>query len=277
MKESDIKDFSRWFSEYTLGFRSEHPDLKENLILKEEHTRRVSIAVDRITSELGLPGNIRLLAQAAALFHDIGRFRQYVEYGTFRDPDSVNHAWLSLRELNRSGILRGLRRNERHLISKAVIFHNRRALPNHLRGTALILSALLRDADKLDIWKVMTDYYHLGGDNANSTIELGLENGNGFSVPIIDALITGRIPDYRALRFTNDFKILQISWVFDINFYPSLVMLEERAYLEKIAGAMPRHSKLTKALRMISGYMEDRISRKVNLIDIPGSPVRAEV
>lgn len=268
MKAADIEHFSQWFKEYAESFRSEHPDLWENLLLKEEHTRRVVSAMNRITAQLGLPVNARLLAEAAALFHDLGRFRQYVEYKTFRDPDSVNHAWLSLYELNRSGILKALDRKERHLISKAVIFHNRLALPDKLRGRPRLLSALLRDADKLDIWKVMTDYYGASGQRVNYTIELGLEKRDDISEPIIDKLIAGGIPDYGALRFTNDFKILQMSWVFDINFYPSLIMLKERAYIDKIAGTLPGHPKLTEALRLIYGYIEDRIQRKINLTDI---------
>ena len=60
----------------------------------------------RGTCGLTRPGGT--VAEAIALFHDVGRFPQYARYKTFRDSISTNHAALGasvLFEQERSGSL----------------------------------------------------------------------------------------------------------------------------------------------------------------------------
>ena len=90
---------------------------------------------------------------------------------------------------------------------------------------------LLRDADKIDIWKVVIDYYHKRDKNPNSIVEIGLPDNPVFSQKIIEALNKSRIARMQDLKTLNDFKLLQISWVFDLNFIPSFKAVKSRKYI----------------------------------------------
>ncbi len=157
MTDEQYKSFQLWFKSHIRTFREADPAHQRSLDLKEEHTARVGAVMDRLTGELHLSENTRLIAAATALFHDLGRFPQYHRYRTFRDSDSENHAKLSIRELTRHRVLHTLEPAERHLIGRAVIYHNRLHLPDHLDPVTLLHSRLLRDADKVDILRVMAD------------------------------------------------------------------------------------------------------------------------
>jgi len=59
----------------------------------------------------------------------------------------------------KQGIVEGLHRLERRLILRAVALHNRPRLPKGLEPRLDLLARMLRDADKIDIYRVMKAHY----------------------------------------------------------------------------------------------------------------------
>src|SRR3972149_2809827 len=159
MTKSDLIFFRSWFSDFCRSFYSAHEEDQRNILLKETHTHNVCENMRHLAGELPLKNEEVLLAEAAALFHDIGRFPQYAEHKTFRDASSVNHAALGARILVEKGVLAGLSQKEQGLILAAVRFHNAFTLPDIADKEALLCLKLIRDADKLDIWRVFVEYY----------------------------------------------------------------------------------------------------------------------
>ncbi len=80
---------------------------------------------------------------------------------------------------------------------------------------------LIRDADKLDIWKVVTNYYAERDRQRNVAIELDLPDTPVCSQNVIDLLNSRRFIRMRDLKTLDDFKLMQIGWAFDLNFAPS--------------------------------------------------------
>jgi hypothetical protein len=108
----------------------------------------------------------------------------------------------------------------------------------------LFFTKLLRDADKLDIWRVVTDYYHRKNDRRNGAIELDLPNTPGFSEEVYQDLMNRRIVDINHVKNLNDFKLLQIGWIFDINFDTTMQAIKSRRYLELIRDVLPKSEKI---------------------------------
>ncbi len=227
--------------------------------MKEEHTARVCAAVDRISSGLGLSENSRRLAATTALFHDIGRFPQYRQYRTFRDPDSDNHAKLSLWELNRHRVLHTLDPAEHQLISRAIVFHNRLRLPDQLGPEALLHCRLIRDADKVDIWRVMAEHFRTPESLQNPVITLGLTPGGEVREDVYHRLFEGRIMNYAELKTTNELKVLQMSWVFDVNFRPTFEILREKNDIDALAATLPDSPLLRQAIDFVNEYIDRQL------------------
>ena len=108
MHLEQIQAFRAWFDQYVKGFSSDDPEIQAGIKLKYAHTRRVCQNIFNIGKTLGLPEGDLHLAEAVALFHDVGRFRQYTVYHTFNDRRSENHALLGIKELEREQVLAGL-------------------------------------------------------------------------------------------------------------------------------------------------------------------------
>ena len=118
MIEKDLIFFREWFDSYTKTFISSDEKDRKNIELKIEHSLRVAENIVKISESLSLNANEVLLAEAVALFHDLGRFPQYALYKTFQDRKSVNHGLLGTKVLLKENVLNRLPDFEKDLIIK---------------------------------------------------------------------------------------------------------------------------------------------------------------
>ncbi len=258
MNDQQYRFFQEWFQQHVLTFREVEQSHQQNLDLKEAHTFRVCAITDRIATDLGLAENDRRIAFVTALFHDLGRFPQYQKYRTFRDVDSENHAKLALWELNRHRVLQIINFAERQCIGRAIYYHNRLAIPEKLDRETALHCQLIRDADKIDIFRVMNDHFQTAETLRDPIITLGLREDTLVREEVYDMLFEGRILQYTKLKTTNELKVLLMSWVFDINFPPTLEILQERDEIARLAATMPNTPLLQKALDFVNGYVKRR-------------------
>src|SRR5271169_1980812 len=159
MNSDDLCRFKRWFTGYCASFYTSQAEDQRNIVLKEEHTANVCANIVGIAREESLGESDTLIAETVALFHDVGRFPQYAKYKTFRDSVSVNHGELGSEVLAGAGILNNLPIHEQEIIITSVKFHNAFRMPALARGDIVTFLKLVRDADKLDIWRVFCEYY----------------------------------------------------------------------------------------------------------------------
>src|SRR5208282_2522030 len=159
MNRDDLLLLKQWFSGYCASFYTSDEEDNRNLALKEEHTAHVCANILNIAREESLGAGDAMIAEAIALFHDVGRFPQYAKYKTFMDSLSVNHGELGAKELAAAGILNNLPVREQEIITTAVKFHNAFKIPDLVRRDAIVFLKLVRDADKLDIWRIFNEYY----------------------------------------------------------------------------------------------------------------------
>jgi len=260
MNEEQCNFFQQWAKHHILTFQEVDSLHQQSLDLKEAHTFRVCATIARIAAGLGLMANDIRIASVTALFHDIGRFPQYQKYRTFRDLDSDNHAKLSLWELNRHRVLHTLNFAERRIISLAILFHNRLRLPENLDPKTLLHCQLIRDADKIDILRVMSEHFQMAESLRNPVITLGLGTGTQVREEVYRMLLDGRIMNYGKLKTINELKVLQMSWVFDIHFRPTFVILRERDSVGAIAATLPDTPLLREALDFVNSYIEKRLT-----------------
>ena len=235
----------KWFLEYTAGFLSGDKTADTNYLLKRHHTLRVVKNSRLIADSLGLSEEERALAQAAAILHDVGRFTQYQRFGTFNDRKSLNHAELGLEVFTSIPIWKALPQSQREIMALAVRYHNAAQVPDKLDERQRGFAKLLRDADKLDIWLVVTQYYRTVGLNPkNSALEQGMPDRPTYSPKVIAALQASRIVQAEDMQTLNDFKLMQVSWVYDLNFKAAFRMVLRRRFLEKLQAALPANDEI---------------------------------
>lgn len=260
MNRSDTDFFRNWFSNYCRSFYSSDAEDQKNILLKEMHTHHVCKNTILIAGGQDLNSNQLMIAETAALFHDVGRFSQYAEYKTFRDSLSVNHGELGTRILKEKGVLRNIPADEQETVITAVKFHNAFKIPDINNLEALIFLKLIRDADKLDIWRVFLDYYEGSDKDRASAVALGMPDTPYYSTDILSCFHKKIPASLSAIKTLNDFKLLQLSWIFDLNFKTSLKVLLDRDYIGKISATLPRTDDIKKTVELLHNYIKQKLN-----------------
>src|SRR4030066_873144 len=120
MKQDVLEKLRTGFDEYVTGFYGEDEYVNANLKMKQLHSRRTCTIMLELADQIGLDANKKRIAETIALFHDIGRFEQFVRHRTYNDAKSVNHCELGLQVLRETNVLAGVDRGEREVIEDAI-------------------------------------------------------------------------------------------------------------------------------------------------------------
>ena len=246
------------FDRYVERFRSADPDVQRNIDLKYRHSRHVMAEAAALARSLGLDAEQTRWARVMGLLHDVGRFEQYRRYHTFVDTASEDHAALGVRVLQTETMLNGHPRVWIDRVLKAIAYHNRYRLPVHEAPEDLFYARLLRDADKLDIFRVVIEYYHRSSGRRNPAIELDLPDGPEPTPEVLRDLHEGRSVDKHFVRTLTDFKLLQVGWVYDINFAFTYRQILQRGILDRMAAALPRGRAIRETLAAIEDFVSAR-------------------
>lgn len=254
MQKEDLDLFKKWFLDYVNRFSSPEAFIQENIQLKIEHTARVreNILLLAKAEKVGEEGC--RLAEAIALFHDLGRFEQFMKYRTFKDSESENHALLGIKVLENTGILSRLSLGEKDLILKVVECHNLMEISGCAGDSRefLFYSKLIRDADKLDILKLVSEDYAREEKLRNPALEFDVPDTPGCSEKVVADILNNRMVKLTDVRNRNDIKLLRLSWIFDINFQATLALLKQRGYLDTILSSMQE----TEQVQIIRKYLK---------------------
>lgn len=257
MRESDYLYFENFFNNYVKRFYSSDKNIQENISLKEEHTYRVLEAMNKLTEALALDKDSCFIASAIALFHDIGRFEQFTKYQTYNDAISENHAELSIKVLETEKVLHILSIEEKDLIVKAIKYHNKYKLPLDESNRCLMFAKLIRDADKIDIFKVLTDYYEVIDKDPNPAIEHNLSKDKTYNPQIVEDILNCKNSSNSLMKTRYDMRLFVLTWIFDLNYNISIKVIKERNYIDKILKVLPNNEDMHKVKIALNEYMEN--------------------
>ncbi len=264
---AEIKIYQRRFGAYVRNYLSGliPPELRGMAALKVVHTQRVRAEMKRLGGRIGLDKRPLFLAELAGLFHDIGRFEQLRRFGTFEDARSVDHAAFSAEVCLENSFLKELAGAECRLVITAIRRHNMKTVPPASSFLESVLTMLLRDADKLDIWRVFNDHYCRQGRETgqdDSVLVLGRPDTPGISPQVAADIMAGRIVDIASVKNRNDFALARLAWVFDINFVPTLEEISRRGYVQSLRDSLPEFDEKDQLFQRVGQYIDDMIATK---------------
>lgn len=238
---NDLAAHRALLADYAAGFCCGDGEFDANVDLKRGHCLRVMDEARAILSDLDpapAPAEADLIL-LAALYHDVGRFEQLKRWGTFDDSRSADHGALGSRVLGREPFLDALDPAGRRLVRAAVAVHNRRCPPPAMEPRAARATLVVRDADRLDIFPVMLGHLAPGAPR-DPVVVLGVrDDPERYTASMLDDVMAGRLADYRGMAWTNDFKLILLSWVRDMRFPSARRALVERGLVADVLALLP--------------------------------------
>ena len=207
--------------------------LPEMMQLKRTHTAFVVRNAEEIAKGEGFSAEDRAAALAAALLHDTGRYEQLRRFNTFRDSDSVDHAVFGHDIVKERGWLADAEPAFADAVLKAVLYHNRRDLPECMDRLTEIAAHTVRDADKLDIFRVLEDQVDHTDWRGDSRAFWNLSISDPPNPEVVECIEKGRPVDYQSIKSLSDFVLIQVGWmVSGLHFATSRRLCRERGHLE---------------------------------------------
>ena len=276
------------FQEYTDRYDSTNPKIK----LKIDHTYRVADLCEQIAQSLELSAAEVDLAWLSGMLHDVGRFEQLRRYNTFSDAQSIDHARFAVELLYDEGLIADYvpEISTTELVSDARTWRSmggvnefptaqsedmplsdilqtlRIAIGEHsayriqkgLDERTRMFCQILRDADKVDIFRVICD--------------TPMEEVYGFQTKdILRSAITPEVMQafyehHAVLRKLKkcpaDYIVAHGSLTFELVYPESLRIAKEQGYLKQMMSFQsenPDTAEIFEDLRKdLIGYLEER-------------------
>lgn len=235
----DLAPHINAFSSFAQSHFSDNDEDNTHLRMKLKHSLHVLENAREITVGESISGHTADLCHLSALYHDVGRFPQLVRYKTFNDRKSANHARLGVLALRGMDIPGTLSDRDLRTIRFAVAQHNVKTIRSPLPDDLQTPTQVVRDADKIDIFRVMIENF--SSKTPDPTVTHGFENIPGYYTrKILDNVMAGQPGDYSLIRCANDFKLLLIGWLNDLHFSTSITLLAKRGHVESIFSFLPK-------------------------------------
>ena len=257
--EDWIKNANEFFESYVDSFTGLTSGQQENFKIKKEHSYRVAENADRLGKMINLNAEDLKAAYFSGLYHDIGRFDQLANYNSFNDNTSLDHAEHSVKVLKEKDVFNDLDSELQELVLFAICYHNKLQLPKKGNERELMHARLLRDADKLDILKVLTDYYSDKNKEPNHTLTWDLPPGGTVSQPVAKEILAGKLVSKEKVKNETDVKIMQLSWVYDLNFKQTFEFIFQNRLFEKIYNTLPKNDLIIEIYRKVKVYAENKL------------------
>lgn len=277
------------FQEYTDRYDSTNPKIK----LKIDHTYRVADLCEQIAQSLELSAAEVDLAWLSGMLHDVGRFEQLRRYNTFSDAQSIDHARFAVELLYDEGLIADYvpeisttelvadARTWRSMgganesptaqsedmplsdilqtLRIAIGEHSAYRIQKGLDERTRMFCQILRDADKVDIFRVICD--------------TPMEEVYGFQTKdILRSAITPEVMQafyehHAVLRKLKkcpaDYIVAHGSLTFELVYPESLRIAKEQGYLKQMMSFQsenPDTAEIFEDLRKdLNGYLEERL------------------
>lgn len=217
-----------------------------NIELKIRHTYGVVSASEYITKSLKLSEEDVQLAKLIALLHDIGRFEQVKVTESFADNKKFDHAEYGVKILFKDNLIRNFIKENKYdnIIYKAIINHNRYKIEEGLKEKELLHSKVIRDADKLDNFRVKeVDKLENIFPMKYNPDTIVYEN---ITKKVYEDFMSRKpiLRDYIVNQV--DMWISYVAFIFDLNFEASLKYVEEKGYIDKLVDRIEYKNEDTK-------------------------------
>jgi len=254
----------KWFNRYTTDIQGRVASSVLELVdLKIAHTFRVRDHAITIANGIGLSAKDTELAALIGLYHDLGRFRQAITFETMNDRITGSHADMSVDIFMSDAPKEGLLPDEIEIIADALRFHNLLEIPQTSQRTRLF-SQLIRDADKLDILDIFSNW------EENQKF-LYLSNMDDPCTPeLLAFVLSGKNFKSNLVRNKNDCRLLYISMIYDLNFKPSLEWILANDIVEKFTGVLndTADAHMMAVCSYVTTWMKDKLSHNLPSFDV---------
>ena len=231
--------------------------------LKIVHTYHVVENARLLAEKLNLNEQDAKLAELIALLHDVGRFEEITYLKQF-DSISFNHAKHGVKMLFEQGLIREFIEEDTYdeIIKIAISNHNRLAIEEGLGERELLHAKIIRDADKLDNFRVKKEEkieaIFPGMVKDKEHIESSL-----VSDKVYETVLNKECVNIHDRQTALDCWVCILAFVYDLNFKETFEIINELNYvdvlIDRFTYTKETKERMEKIRKVIKEFIEERL------------------
>ena len=235
------------FEEYLKNYDMSDPDIN----YKYYHSYRVMNNMILLSKCMNLPYKDIELAKFIGLYHDIGRFEQDKLFNSFKDT-YMDHGDYGVTVIKENKFLKehNIDEEDYEVVYKAIKNHNKFKIEDNLNKRELLFTKLIRDADKLDI------LYALSNEKIKPII---YEDNKEISIEIKNTFYENKSTLKKYVKSKSDNIIVLFSFIYDINFNITLILINDNKYYDKIYQRLKNKELFKPYYEYLNKYIKERI------------------
>ena len=233
--------------------------------LKIVHTYHVAENAKKIAQELKLSKEDIELAELIGILHDIGRFE---ELKITKELNSVkfDHAGHGSKMLFEEGMIRKFIEDSQYdnIIKKSIENHSRLEIEENLDERTLLHSKIIRDADKMDNYRVKKDekVEAIFPKRVNKTEDM---EESKLSDKVYNTILDKKCVDIHDRVTPLDFWVCILAFTFDLNFDVSYKIVKENDYINVLIDRfkykdIETKSRMENIRKIINEYIDEKIN-----------------
>ena len=256
----DLQKARKAFKDYINGYDNQ---AEHGFKLKVAHTYHVVDNAIMIAKKLGLSEEDTTLAALIGLLHDIGRFEELKNLKKF-DSVENDHALFASKLLFEEGLITKFIDTDKYnnIIKKAIENHNKKQIEAGLSSKELLHAKIIRDADKLDNYRVAKEErvnnLFPGIANTNEGIENSL-----ISKSVYNSVMNEECVDVKDRKYPLDYLVCILGFTFNIYFDETLEIIKNNDYINILVKRFNytiSKEKMNEIRDKINNYIEKRLN-----------------
>ena len=216
MIEKVEEEFEEYINNYDKGVKE--------IRYKYLHSYKVEKLMEELSKRINLNSIELELAKIIGLLHDIGRFEQIKRFGICSDSiTGVDHADESCKYLFDDNHIRDFISENKYdlIIKNAIINHNKYEIDKSVNGKSLLFSKMIRDMDKVDIYRVLSEEYK------------GTFSRCEINEKVLESFKKHKTVDSHLKKSESDAFIAHLAFIYDFNYKESLSILNNTSNLKE--------------------------------------------
>lgn len=227
---------------------------KEELKIKKYHSYAVAHLMEKLAKRIGLNSKEVELAKIIGLLHDIGRFPQFAKSNTLDDRKSkMNHAEIGCDYLFKENHIQDFveEREYDSIIQESIQNHNKLKIEGRMKAKEYLFSRMIRDTDKIDIFRVLAVYYEHELEKEDVTPK------------VLEEFKKQKLTSLKNSKTNSDATLNYLSYIYDINLKESYELLEETDNLGLFIGSLKISKQSEKFAEEILKKVEDKLLKEL--------------
>lgn len=233
--------------------------------LKIVHTYHVAENAKEIAEKLNLSKEDIKLAELIGLLHDVGRFE---ELKITKELNSVkfDHAGHGSKMLFEKGMVRKFIEDNQYdnIIKRAIENHSKLEIEKDLDERTLLHSKIIRDADKIDNYRVKKDEKVEAIFPKRVNRKEDMEESK-LSDKVYNTILDKKCVDIHDRVTPLDFWVCILAFTFDLNFDVSYKIVKENDYINVLVDRFKysdseTKNRMEKVRKIINRYINEKVN-----------------